>query len=101
MVDLVVAIVNLWSPEWIFLFQSLWIGIFLFMGRSKVTGSELSFFFIETVFNQAYFASIGMGPRYPTIPLKSLSATCLLAIPGVIFSQNVSGKISLWKLLNK
>lgn len=43
-VDLKSGVATLWCPEWILFLQGLWLGVFLYLGRSKVTGSEISFF---------------------------------------------------------
>ncbi len=42
--DLVAGVRSLWDPSVILFLQVLWIGIFLYTGRSVVTGSTLSFF---------------------------------------------------------
>jgi hypothetical protein len=41
--DISIGLHLLWSPGIILLCQALWIGIFLFMGRSQVTGARISF----------------------------------------------------------
>ncbi len=42
--DLYVGLQSLWDPGALLFLQSVWTGIFLFMGRSHMTGSILSFF---------------------------------------------------------
>ena len=42
--DLLMGLHSLWDPTVLLFLQSAWAGIFLFMGRSHVTGSVLSFF---------------------------------------------------------
>lgn len=42
--DLLMGLHSLWDPLVLLFLQSAWIGIFLFMGRSHMTGSVLSFF---------------------------------------------------------
>jgi hypothetical protein len=41
--DLSIGLRLFWSPGIILVCQLLWIGIFLFMGRSQVTGARISF----------------------------------------------------------
>ena len=41
--DISMGLRLLWSPGIILVCQLLWIGIFLFMGRSQVTGARISF----------------------------------------------------------
>ena len=42
--DLLVGLRSLWDPTVLLFLQGVWVGIFLFMGRSHMTGSVLSFF---------------------------------------------------------
>jgi prolipoprotein diacylglyceryltransferase len=42
--DVVQGLLRLWDPGIILLSQALWIGIFLYMGRSQVTGARISFY---------------------------------------------------------
>jgi hypothetical protein len=42
--DVVQGLRRLWNPGIILVFQALWIGIFLYMGRSQVTGARISFY---------------------------------------------------------
>jgi hypothetical protein len=41
--DIIEGLHLMWNPSIILLCQVIWIGIFLFMGRSQVTGSRISF----------------------------------------------------------
>lgn len=41
--DIIQGLRQLWNPGILFLCQTLWIGIFLYMGRSQVTGSRITF----------------------------------------------------------
>ena len=42
--DLLTGLHSLWSPAVLLFLQSIWAGMFLFMGRSHMTGSVLSLF---------------------------------------------------------
>ena len=42
--DLLTGLLSLWTPAVLLFLQSVWIGMFLFMGRSHMTGSVLSLF---------------------------------------------------------
>ena len=45
--NLLMGLHSLWTPSVLLFLQSTWVGMFLFMGRSHVTGSVLSFFVHE------------------------------------------------------
>ncbi len=42
--DPLMGLHSLWDPAVLLFLQSIWVGMFLFMGRSHMTGSVLSFF---------------------------------------------------------
>ncbi|MGE0087068.1 MAG: prolipoprotein diacylglyceryl transferase family protein [Desulfococcaceae bacterium] len=46
--DVLHGLAYLWDPAMIFFLQALWVGVFLYTGRSKVTGSVLSFHVVRS-----------------------------------------------------
>jgi hypothetical protein len=44
--EIIVGLRSLWTPELILFIQGVWIVSFLFTGKSRVTGSSLSFYVI-------------------------------------------------------
>lgn len=43
-IDLMKGVRQMWSPEWIIFVQILWVSVFFYLGRSRVTGSKITLY---------------------------------------------------------